>query len=479
MQRRVINQMLRLSASGDKAKILRAFRLAEVITPESHKSSVRMIREKVQEDHPALLLSRHVATRLSPTCRDRFVEAFIVNSLLRGSAKRRAATVRSGDCAPTTVLFSPTMRCNLTCEGCYAAEYSPDKDMDRGLLQKIVNEGNDMGVYMFTVLGGEPFLYPELLDFARANRDSYFLVFSNGTLLTEDKIAELAAVGNIAPMLSVEGSRELTDERRGPGVYERVMRAMDDLGKAGVPFGFSATVTRRNWDTLVSDEFVDPLVAKGAMVGWHFLYMPVGREPNIELMPTPEEREEFRKGISRLRHSKAYFPIDFWGDAPWVGGCIAGRHYLHINSDGWVEPCIFTHFATDNIRDTSLLEAFNSPFFQELRRRQPFNHNLLMPCMWLDNPGCSREIISSCGARPTHDGADVMLTDLQKELDAYSAEAARVFNPVWSCMRSEFAVRPSDTTEAELAEVVSEGLDSEVADDAAARELIETGPRGV
>ena len=106
--------------------------------------------------------------------------------------------------------------------------------MERELLQKIVNEGNDMGVYTFTFLGGEPFLYPELLDFARANRDSYFLVFSNGTLLDDAKITELAAIGNIAPMLSVEGSKELTDERRGPGVYERVMRVMDNLGQAGV-----------------------------------------------------------------------------------------------------------------------------------------------------------------------------------------------------------------------------------------------------
>ena len=479
MQRRIINQMLRLSTSDDKAKILRGFRLAELITPESHRASVRMIREMIQEDHPALQLSRHVATRLSPTCRERLIEALIVNTLLRGLAKRLDAAEQTGIIAPTTILFSPTMRCNLTCEGCYAAEYSPDGGMERELLQKIVNEGNDMGVYTFTFLGGEPFLYPELLDFARANRDSYFLVFSNGTLLDEAKITELAAIGNIAPMLSVEGSQELTDERRGPGVYARVMRAMDDLGQAGVPFGYSATVTRRNWDTLISDEFVDPLIEKGAVVGWHFLYMPVGREPNVELMPTPQEREEFRQGIVRLRNTKPFFPIDFWGDAPWVGGCIAGRHYVHINSEGWVEPCIFTHFATDNIRDTTLLEAFNSPFFQELRRRQPFNHNLLMPCMWLDNPECSREIISACGAHPTHDGADVMLTDLQKELDAYSAEAARVFNPVWSCMRGQFALEPPDPPEVELARLISDDQVSNAQEEAPAEsELIEAGPRG-
>ena len=131
------------------------------------------------------------------------------------------------------------MRCNLTCEGCYAAEYSPDQDLDRSLMQKIVDEGNDMGVYLFTLLGGEPFMWDELLDFARENKDAYFQVFTNGTLLDHDTIDELAKVGNIAPMLSLEGSPELTDERRGEGVHEQVMEIMDHLGEAGVLFGYS------------------------------------------------------------------------------------------------------------------------------------------------------------------------------------------------------------------------------------------------
>ena len=90
-----------------------------------------------------------------------------------------------------------------------------------------------------------------------------------------------------------------------------------------------------------------------------------------------------------------------------------------------MEPCIFTHFATDNIRDTSVLEAFNSPFFEEIRSRQPFNHNLLRPCMWLDNPTRSREIMEATG--PSHaPGAEVMFTRLRSDLDAYAAKVDRI-----------------------------------------------------
>jgi MoaA/NifB/PqqE/SkfB family radical SAM enzyme len=299
-----------------------------------------------------------------------------------------------------------------------------------------VDEGNDMGVYLFTLLGGEPFMWDELLDFARENKDAYFQVFTNGTLLDHDTIDELARIGNIAPMLSLEGSPELTDRRRGEGVHDQVMDIMDHLGEAGVLFGYSCTVTRDTWRAIVSDEFVDPLVAKGALLAWHFLYMPVGRDPDVSMMLTPEERNDFRVEIQRVRASKPLFPVDFWGDAPYVNGCIAGRHYVHINSAGWVEPCIFTHFATDNICDVSLLEAFNSDFFREIRRRQPFNHNLLMPCMWIDNPTQGREIVAATGAQPTHTGGDVMITDLQDELDEYARRVDRLYSPIWSCLRA-------------------------------------------
>jgi len=436
MQRQVISQMLKLASSDDKTKIVRAFRLAEKITPDHYKGSVRFVAEKVKDDHPALSMARYVTTKLSPRCRDRFIECLIVNTLLRGSDRRKDLMERTDMMAPMTVLMSPTMRCNLTCDGCYAAEYSPDQDLDRDLLQRIVDEGNDMGVFLFTMLGGEPFMYDGLLDFARENEDAYFQVFTNGTLLDQELVDELAEVGNVAPMLSIEGTPEMTDLRRGTGVHRHVMEVMDRLGEAGVPFGYSVTVARNNWRILISDEFIDPLVEKGAMLSWHFLYMPVGRDPSTAMMLTPEERNEFRIAIHRVRDIKPIFPVDFWGDAPWVQGCIAGRHYAHITSEGWVEPCIFTHFATDNIRDVSLLEAFNSPYFREIRKRQPFNHNLLMPCMLIDNPEQSREIMALTGATPTHPGAESMFTELRADLDAYSAEVERVYAPVWSCMRA-------------------------------------------
>jgi len=442
LQRRIIMEMLDLAGSGNKKSILRAFKLAEKITPDAYRGIVRHVRTKVEEDHPALLIARHVSQGLDPQCRDRFIECLVVNALLRGVAKRREFMASApGLWAPTTILMSPTMRCNLSCAGCFAAEYPPDKDLEPEILQKIVDEGNDMGVHLFTLLGGEPFIYDGLLDLAARNQQSYFQVFTNGTLIDEEVVDELAELGNVAPMLSLEGDEETTDARRGRGRYRQILEIMDMLGDHGIVFGYSATVTRHNWRMLVSDEWVDPLVARGAVLNWNFLYMPIGRDPSTAPMLTPAERNEFREGVLRIRDTKAIFAVDFWGDAPYVDGCIAGKHYMHVNSEGWVEPCIFTHFATDNIHDTSLADAFNSPYFREIRRRQPFSHNLLKPCMLIDNPEQSREIMALTGARPTHRGAESLFTELRADIDDYAAEVERVYAPVWSCTVGQKAER--------------------------------------
>jgi hypothetical protein len=162
--------------------------------------------------------------------------------------------------------------------------------------------------------------------------------------------------------------------------------------------------------------------------------MPVGSDPMeaAKLMPSPEQRYKYGKFIQQFRNEEPIYIMDFWSDAPFVHGCIAGgRRYLHITHKGDVEPCIFAHFATDNIREKSLLKCLQSPFFTEIRAHQPHTDNLLRPCMIIDNPHVLRNAIKRNGAKPTHAGAEVILNELGPTLDAYAEEAARVLDPIW------------------------------------------------
>lgn len=434
LQRKSIDQLLRLATSEKKTNILLAAHLFEKMTPAHRKTEVNWVIDQIRRETPALQLVRRIVRDLNPNVRRAAIESLVLNGMLRSSATRTAFTERTGVHTPLVLLISPTMRCNLACEGCYAAGYSSAADMSPGLFQSIIDQANEIGIYIFTILGGEPFLRKDILEVGAANPDSFFQIFTNGTLLGRESIDRMAEIGNVAPVISIEGDRQDTDERRGEGVYGQTMETMDRLGWAGVAFGYSATVTRRNFRYLMSPGFFDGLIAKGAIMGWNFLYMPVGRDPDVSLMLTPTERNEFREGVLALRQEKPLASLDFWGDSTFVGGCIAGKWYAHVNSMGWLEPCIFAHFATHNLNQSTLEEALTSDYFREIQSRQPFNENLLMPCMLIDNPRQSREIMELTGAKPTHPGADSILEQLAPAIDEYAAEVERVYAPVWAGM---------------------------------------------
>jgi MoaA/NifB/PqqE/SkfB family radical SAM enzyme len=198
---------------------------------------------------------------------------------------------------------------------------------------------------------------------------------------------------------------------------------MDLLREAGLFFTVSTTQTRFNTDILASDEFVDFLVGKGCILMWNFYYVPIGRDPDINMMVTPRQRNHMRERLRYFRATKPMLFADFWNDGHLTGGCIAGgRKYLHINARGDVEPCVFCHFASDNIRGKSLLEVLNSPLFKEIRSRQPFSENNMSPCMLIDQPHQGRDLALNYANYFTHPGAQGLFTDLAPHIDRYAQE---------------------------------------------------------
>jgi MoaA/NifB/PqqE/SkfB family radical SAM enzyme len=384
------------------------------------------------KEHPALKIAQRILKELNPRCRRAFINNFLVNAVLEGNKKRyKVVNGKREVLAPFTVLISPTMRCNLRCEGCYAGEYSRKDDLEIEVIDRIVSEGKEMGVYLYTILGGEPFLRSDLFEVYEKHSDAVFQVFTNGHPLDEVVCQHISRLGNVAPMISIEGFEEETDRRRGKGTFEKALRAMQLLRERGVFFGISVVPTRLNTEVVTSDEFIDFILREGAFALWYFLYMPVGREPDLSLMPTPEQRNLIRLTTERVRAEKPILIVDFWGDAPLVGGCIAGREYIHINSKGDVEPCIFCHFAVDNIKEKSLKEVFHSQFMKNIRKRIPYSPNLLKPCMIIDNPHVLHEICRENNPRPTHPGMEKLLHEFAPSLKDYSEEVSRLYDSIW------------------------------------------------
>jgi hypothetical protein len=177
---------------------------------------------------------------------------------------------------------------------------------------------------------------------------------------------------------------------------------------------------------------IDFLIEKGAILIWYFICLPVGRNPDIRLMPTPRQRDQLRQALVRFRATKPILFIDFWNDGRLTHGCMAGgRMYFHINAQGNVEPCVFCHFASDNTKGKSLLEVLDSPFFREIRSRQPYLENLLRPCMLIDQPETGREMVSWPGVFFTHPGAENFFSHLSESIDQYAREYGSIADQVW------------------------------------------------
>jgi MoaA/NifB/PqqE/SkfB family radical SAM enzyme len=367
---------------------------------------------------------------------------FLTDALFYKARLREAYEKEHGYSPPLLLVISPSMRCNLKCVGCYAGMYSKKDDLPKDVFDRVIGEAKEMGIYFNVISGGEPFRYKHLLDVCRKHHDVTFQVYTNGTLIDRRLAQEIAEMGNIIPCISVEGYREETDARRGEGVYDKVVQAMDNLREAKTLFGFSATVTRFNSDILTSEDFVDYYMdEKGCFIGWYFQYMPIGTRPSLELMTTPEQRIQRLERITSIREKKKALISDFWCDGPLVGGCLAaGRRYLHINQNGDVEPCVFVHFAVDNIKEKTLSEALESDFFKAIRERAPYHPNLLRPCMVIDHPYVLRECVAQCGAQPTHPEAEGVIGELAPDLDLYGEEYGRLADPIWEERYQETAV---------------------------------------
>ncbi|HQL65623.1 MAG TPA: radical SAM protein, partial [bacterium] len=352
--------IIRILTIAEKASVNPAF-----------KERVLVIEEKIRQKHPTVEIVKRLNSQLSPNSKKKLITNLFSNAMFEGTRKRQEIFEKEKWRPPFFFVLSPTMRCNLKCTGCYAAQYTKQDVITTEQIDKIFTEAKDLGIYFVTISGGEPFYREDLLDIWKKHNDMFFLVYTNGTLIDEKMAEKLADLGNVAPAISVEGFKEETDKRRGPGVYEKISNAWKYLKEKGVLFGFSATCTKYNAEIIYSDEFIDFMIEQGALFGWYFQYIPIGRMPDTSLMASPEQRAWARDKLEHIRNTRPIILADFWNDGHLAGGCIAGgRVYFHINSQGDIEPCVFTHFTKNNIKDTTIRQALQSDLFKAIQKRQ-------------------------------------------------------------------------------------------------------------
>jgi MoaA/NifB/PqqE/SkfB family radical SAM enzyme len=404
------------------------------------------------EDHLARgLMSKYVFREM--------VKVFVRNVFVEDISQRDMEKEDRADAVnPCFIVLSPTQLCNLNCRGCYASSANHTKSsLPYQVAHRIIREKVAFWHSRFTVVsGGEPLFWRSegkgLVDLARANKDNFFLVYTNGTMITEDLARQLAEAGNVTPAISVEGFEEKTDQRRGKGVFKKIMEAFNNLREAGVPFGISVQATRENWDEVTSKEFLRFYFdEQGVFYGWLFQYMPIGRSYTLREMVTPEERlEMFKRNVWAIKEG-GYNYIDFWNQGVMTDGCLAGGRnggYLYIDWNGNVMPCVFIPFYCDNILDIynrggTLNDVLYSAYFKKIREwqdeyalRRPAREkgNLILPCPIRDHhEAICRILQDSRRVVASDESAKASIEDesYHEGLFAYDEALREVIDPVW------------------------------------------------
>lgn len=348
---------------------------------------------------------------------------------IRSSKRLRAEMMKDGIKVPPFMILSITRSCNLRCLGCYAAAsqqhallggcgagadaLGPDvgvRSVGHGCglelseWRRIVAEASGLGVFGFIIAGGEPFMMPGFIDLCREFRDRFFIVLTNGTCIGRAEVEALKRVTNLVVVISIEGGREQTDARRGVGVHEMAIGTMHELGKAGVPFGLSVTVTRNNFRYWMDARNLDAFIAKGAKLAVFIEYIPTGpglAGPDVPQL-TPRERQQFRACMLDYRERRPVYIIHSPGDEELLGGCVsAGRGFAHVTAEGDLTPCPVSRIATHNLKRSSLREGLASSLFVEIRESEHLLETEGVPCALLAHPEAVEELARKVGAYRT------------------------------------------------------------------------------
>jgi len=351
-----------------------------------------------------IIPSLQLATRTLRTADPVHVAKFMWNFGYKGvrSVNLFKKRKKQGIHFPPFLYISLLNSCNLRCQGCWVDVDKPEVKIDLDDLNKLVNDAKAHGNSFFGILGGEPFMYPDLMDFFAEHPDCFFQVFTNGQLITDTKARQMRSLGNITPLISIEGNESVANERRGgKDVNNRTLRGLNNCLENKLLTGVATSLCRSNIDDLLTEKWLRKLINWGVHYAWFHSYRPVGPQIHEELALTPEQAKKVRQFVVDMRVKMPIGIIDAYYDGEGKALCPMSTGISHhISPTGAVEPCPIIQVATDNIGDNdSIFETLTKSEFLKDFREVSAKHT--RGCIVLERPDLVKDLAEKHGAKDT------------------------------------------------------------------------------
>ncbi len=319
------------------------------------------------------------------------------------SVQKHKRRLKRGEVFPPFLYISIINTCNLRCQGCWVDVAAKQEIISLEAMNRLLAEAKEMGNRFFGIVGGEPFMHPQLFEILEGHPDCYFQIFTNGHFITDEKACRLRALGNATPLISVEGNEITSDERRGrKEVLSKTLAGIQNCLNNNLFTGVCTSLCRSNFEQLLNESWIDRLIEMGVMYTWFHVYRPVGSEACPELALSPEQQLEARRFVVEMRAKKPIIIIDAYFDGEGRALCPAATGISHhINPWGGIEPCPVIQFTTESIHNTpednrSLKDKFiQSEFLRDFRK---LAGETTRGCIILERPDLLKQLIEKHAA---------------------------------------------------------------------------------
>lgn len=273
--------------------------------------------------------------------------------------------------------------CNFNCIYCYAQNGANGKtELTKDECKDVINQANKLGARKIVILGGEPMLYPHIMEMLKFIKGLGMDIelFTNGTNITEAAARELSEDGVTVVLKMNTSDEKLQDNLSGrKGAYKHIHTAFKNLKKAGYPqtnsMGISSIICRQNYDEIVHmwewmrEQNISPYLE---------MITPQGRakKNNALLVESDKMRELFYRiaDIDREKYGYRWEP-----QPPLVGGqCLRHQFSCTVNVYGDVMPCVGVTIPVGNIREKRLADIIaDSEVIQDIRN---YKRTIKGPC---------------------------------------------------------------------------------------------------